>query len=143
MKKIKVKYHDKELIKLQKIKIGDFIDLRSSEDVKMGKGEFKIISLGVSMQLPSGYYAEMVPRSSTFKNYGLIMANSVGIMDESYCGDNDIWGFPAYATRDVEIKKNNRICQFRIVEKQPEIEFETVESLGNSDRGGYGSTGIK
>ena len=95
------------------------------------------------MQLPSGYYAEMVPRSSTFKNYGLIMANSVGIMDESYCGDNDIWGFPAYATRDVEIKKNNRICQFRIVEKQPEIEFETVESLGNSDRGGYGSTGIK
>lgn len=142
-KKIKVKYHDKKLIPLEKIEIGDFIDLRSAEDVDLKKGEFKIISLGVSIQPPKGYYSEVVPRSSTFKKYGVLMANSVGIIDESYSGDSDIWGFPAYAVRDTHISKNDRICQFRIVKKPPKVEFEVVENMNNPSRGGYGSTGYQ
>ncbi|MDD4370971.1 MAG: deoxyuridine 5'-triphosphate nucleotidohydrolase [Anaerostipes sp.] len=139
--KIKIKYH-KDIEKIKPIAIGDFIDLRSAETVSIKKGELKIISLGISMELPKGYYAELVPRSSTAKSFGVILANSIGIIDESYCGDNDIWTFPALAIRDTTIHKNDRICQFRIVKKMPEIEFEEVEHLGNDNRGGLGSTGI-
>lgn len=140
--KIKIKYHDKEMAKIQKIKIGDWIDLRVAEDVVMDQGEYKLLSLGVSMQLPEGYEAHVVPRSSTFKNFGIILANSFGIIDESYCGDNDIWKFPAIALRRTKISKGDRICQFRIVKKMPEVEFVEVETLGNADRGGIGSTGV-
>lgn len=123
------------------IEQGDWIDLRAAETILIVKGEFKYIPLGVAMQLPEGYEAIVTPRSSLFKRRGIIMTNSIGIMDESYCGDNDEWKFPAYATRDTLIPKGERICQFRIVKHQPEIEFEIVDTLGNPDRGGYGSTG--
>lgn len=123
------------------IEQGDWIDLRAAEAILIVKGEFKYIPLGVAMQLPEGYEAIVTPRSSLFKRRGIIMTNSIGIMDESYCGDNDEWKIPAYATRDTLIPKGERICQFRIVKHQPEIEFEIVDTLGNPDRGGYGSTG--
>lgn len=141
MEEIKIKYHA-DIQHLEKIEQGDWIDLRSAEDVELHHGEFKLISLGVSMQLPANYEAHVLPRSSTFKRYGIIMTNSVGIIDNSYCGDDDIWKFPAYCLGEkCEIKKGDRIAQFRIVKKQPEIKFEEVEHLNNENRGGFGSTG--
>lgn len=121
----------------------DWIDLRAAENVDLKAGDFKLISLGVAMQLPKGYEAHIIPRSSTFKNFGVIQANHMGMVDESYCGDNDQWYFPAIAMRDTSIKVGDRICQFRIVEHQPQISFEAVETLGNEDRGGIGSTGTR
>lgn len=140
---IKIKYFDNELkeIDFVECKKSDWIDLRSDEEIELKAGEFKLISLGVAIQLPKGYEAHIVPRSSTFKNFGIIQTNHCGIIDESYCGDNDIWKFPAYALRDTIIHKNDRICQFRIVEKMPRVSFVKVEELGNDDRGGFGSTG--
>ena len=138
--KIKVKYHS-NIYPLEKRENGDWIDLRVAEDVSMKAGEFKIISLGVSMQLPDGYEALIVPRSSTFKNWGVLQTNHCGVIDNSYCGDNDIWMFPALATRDVFIEKNSRICQFRIQQKMQYVSFETVDNLGNPDRKGFGSSG--
>ena len=140
-KKILIKYFDSSIDKIKHIDIGDWIDLRAAENIELKTGDFRLIPLGVAIQLPAGYEAHIVPRSSTFKNYGIIQTNSIGIIDESYCGDNDQWMMPVYATRDVVINKNNRICQFRIMEKMLEVEFETVEHLGNSNRGGFGSTG--
>ena len=137
---IKIKYHNKNIDKIKKIAVGDWIDLRAAETVELKKGEYQLISLGVSMQLPKGYEAHVVPRSSTFKNFGVIQTNHHGIIDESYCGDGDIWKFPAYALKDTMIKENDRICQFRIVEKMPEVEFIEVEKLENENRGGFGST---
>ena len=141
MEKIKIKYFDKNIDKIKKINKGDWIDLRSAEDVELKAGDFKLISLGVSMELPKGYEAHIVPRSSTFKTWGIIQANSMGIVDESYRGDNDIWKMPVYATRDTVIHKNDRICQFRIMEHQPTIEFDEVEHLEGEERGAFGSTG--
>ena len=142
MEKIKIKYHTDEIEKLRYIDgKSDFIDLRAAEDVELKAGEFKLISLGVSMELPKGYEAHIVPRSSTFKTWGIIQTNSMGIVDESYHGDNDIWKMPVYATRDTVIHKNDRICQFRIIEHQPTIEFEEVNHLDGEERGGFGSTG--
>ena len=140
MKNIKVKYL-RDVQKIKRISVGDWIDLRAAETVEMKAGEFKMIPLGVAMELPKGYEALVVPRSSTFKRYGIILANSIGIIDESYKGDEDEWNFLAYAMRDTEIKKNERICQFRIIGHQPEIEIEEVDTLGNANRGGIGSTG--
>ena len=143
MEKIKIKYHTDEIEKLRYIDgKSDFIDLRAAEDVELKAGDFKLISLGVSMELPKGYEAHIVPRSSTFKTWGIIQTNSMGVIDESYCGDNDIWKMPVYATRDTIIHKNDRICQFRIMEHQPTIEFDEVEHLDNADRKGIGSTGV-
>ncbi|GIU69794.1 MAG: putative deoxyuridine 5'-triphosphate nucleotidohydrolase YncF [Candidatus Woesearchaeota archaeon] len=142
MIKIKIKYFKKDTNKLEKIDKGDWIDLFVSEDIEMNAGEFLLIPLGVAMELPEGYEAHVAPRSSTFKKYGLIQVNSIGIIDESYKGDDDQWYFPVLATRDVSIPKNSRICQFRIIEKQPEVEFQEVEFLQNKNRGGFGSTGI-
>lgn len=140
---IRIKYIDKDILKLNYIdNKSDWIDLRSAEDVELKAGEFKVIGLGVAMHLPDGYEAIIAPRSSTYKNFGIISANSIGIIDESYCGDNDEWKFPAIALRDTKIKKNDRICQFRIIEHQPKVKFDVVEVLGNEDRGGIGSTGI-
>jgi len=140
---ISIKYFDEELEKLEKIQIGDWIDLRSAETIELKQFEFKLIPLGVAMQLPENYEAHVVPRSSTFKNFGIIQTNSMGVIDNSYCGDNDQWFFPAIAMRDTKIEKNDRICQFRIIEKMPHIKFKEVKELKNKDRGGHGSTGKK
>lgn len=126
---------------IQEIWQGDWIDLRCAEDTDMKAGEYRLIPLGVAIQLPRGYEALMASRSSSFGKYGILMANGIGIIDESYCGDNDQWHFPAYAVRDTHISKNERIAQFRIIKHQPGLNIETVESLGNKDRGGIGSTG--
>ena len=143
METIKIKYFDNEIDKIEKINKGDLIDLRAAETVEMKKGDFKLIKLGVGMKLPDGYKANMYPRSSTYKNFGIILANSVGQIDNSYSGDSDEWKFPAIALRDTVIHKNDRICQFEIQRIQPEIEFEEVEHLDEVDRGSFGSTGVK
>lgn len=140
--KIQIKYFDKEIDKIQKIDNGDWIDLRAAETVEMKAGDFKVIPLGVGMKLPDGYEAHIVPRSSTFKNFGIIQTNHQGVIDNSYSGDNDQWFYPAYALRDTVIHKNDRICQFRIMVKQSAFEIEEVEHLDETDRGGFGSTGI-
>lgn len=141
--KIKIKYLDDSIQKISAISKGDWIDLRAAETVSLKKGEFRLIPLGVAMQLPEGWEAHVLPRSSTFKNFGIIQANSMGVIDNSYCGDNDWWFYPAIALRDTVINKNDRICQFRVMENQPQIEFETVDVLEGPDRGGFGSTGVK
>lgn len=142
MVNVKIKYFSDDLEKLKYIDgKGDMIDLRAAEDVTMKIGEYKLIPLGVAMELPSGFEAHIYPRSSTFKNFGIIQANSVGVIDNSYNGDNDQWMFPAIAVRDTVIHKNDRICQFRIVRNQPEINFCEAKELGGENRGGFGSTG--
>lgn len=142
MEKIQIKYFTDQIEKLRYIDgKSDWIDLRAAEDVTLKQGEFKLIPLGVAMKLPMGYEAHIVPRSSTFKNFGIIQTNHQGVVDESYCGDNDQWYMPAYAVRDTQIHVNDRICQFRIMEHQPAVEFEQVDHLQGEDRGGFGSTG--
>lgn len=140
---IKVQYLDPEMPRIEKIKNGDWIDLRTAEDIEMKSGEFRLIPLGVAMQLPKGCEAHVVPRSSTFKNFGVIQTNSFGIIDESYSGANDYWFFPALAMRDTVISKYSRICQFRLEYKMDEVRFEVVDKLENEDRGGHGSTGTR
>ncbi len=142
MKQIKIKYFSDEIERLDYIGgKSDWIDLRASEEVVFKKGEFRLIPLGVAMELPKGYEAHILPRSSTFKNFGIIQTNHCGVVDGSYCGDNDMWKMPALAVRDTVIHVNDRICQFRIMENQPEICFEEVEHLEGTDRGGFGTTG--
>ena len=119
----------------------DWIDLRTAEEVTLKAGEFRLIPLGIAIALPEGYEAHLAPRSSTFKNYGILQTNSIGVVDWSYRGDNDQWCMPVWATRDVTIEKGARICQFRIVENQPKLSFVAVEHLNGPDRGGFGSTG--
>lgn len=138
---LKIKYFDKDIEKIKKTKKGDWIDLRSAVDKVLKKGEFALIPLGVGMILPDGYEAHIVPRSSTFKNWKTLQVNSTGIIDNSYSGENDQWMMPVYATEDTEIKKNDRICQFRIIEKMPGLDIEEVEHLNEKSRGGFGSTG--
>jgi dUTP pyrophosphatase len=138
---ILIKYHDKDLGKIEKLPVGDWIDLRSAERVDMDAGQYREISLGVSMKLPEGYEAHMVPRSSTFKKWGILQTNCIGIIDESYCGDGDVWKFPALAMRSTTIFKGDRICQFRIMPKMAEVNFVEVEHMDDPDRGGLGSTG--
>lgn len=140
---IKIKYFTDKIDKLDFVggAKSDWIDLRAAETVELKAGEFKLIPLGVAMQLPKGYEAHVVPRSSTYKNFGIIQTNHQAVIDESYCGDNDQWWYPAYALRDTVINVNDRICQFRIMKKQPSIVFDEVELLNNEDRGGIGSTG--
>lgn len=137
---IKIKYL-RDIMKIERFNVGDWVDLRAAEEIKLKAGELKLIPLGVAMELPKGYEALVAPRSSTAKKLGIMMANSIGIIDESYKGDNDEWHFPAYAVKDTTIYKNERICQFRIIEHQPMIHLVEVDSLGNEDRGGIGSTG--
>lgn len=140
-RRVKVKYLAEDGNTVMKIKEGDWIDLRSAEDVCMQAGEFKLIRLGVAMKLPHGYEAHIVPRSSTFMKYHVLQTNSMGVIDNAYSGDLDEWKFPAYATEDTHIPAGDRICQFRIVRKQPELKFKTVKMLGGKSRGGFGSTG--
>lgn len=141
MEQIKIKYFSKDIEKLKTIEIGNWIDLRAAENVTLKKGETALISLGVGMILPDDYEANIVPRSSTLKNFGIIQGNHFGVIDNSYSGDNDCWKFPAIAIRDTEIHVNDRICQFRINKIQPNIEFVEVEHLNDKSRGGFGSTG--
>lgn len=143
MKKIKIKYHDSDMERIQKISQGDWIDLRAAETVELQKGDFKVISLGVSIELPDGYEAHVVPRSSTYKNFKVIQANSMGVIDNSYSGDNDVWMFPAIALEDTKIEKGDRICQFRIVKCMSKVKFKEVDHLRELSRGGFGSTGVK
>ena len=137
---IKVRYHA-DIHPLEQTDRGDWIDLRAAEDVELKAGEFKYISLGVSMKLPEGYEATVIPRSSTFKYWGILQTNHMGLIDNSYCGDTDVWVFPALATRDVLIEKNSRICQFRIQKKMEKHNFITVDKLEDDNRGGLGSSG--
>ena len=138
---IYIKYFSQDIERIEKISKGDWIDLRAAADLEFKAGEFKLIPLGVGMILPEGYEAHVAPRSSTYKNFGIIQTNSIGVIDNSYCGEKDEWKMAAYALRDTVIHKNDRICQFRIMEKQPEFEFVEVEHLKEESRGGFGSTG--
>ena len=160
---VKIKYHDDELERIEKLEVGDWIDLRAAEDTFIPHGASALISLGVSMKLPEGYEAHVVPRSSTFNKWGIIQTNSVGIIDNSYSGTNDIWKFPCFCLvpkiqialdddefvspsmvrRGTMIRKNDRICQFRIVKKQEPFEFDEVLVLDEIDRKGFGSTGFR
>lgn len=140
METIKIRYL-RDIKKIERFNIGNWIDLRCAEDTSLKAGEYKLIPLGIAMQLPEGYEALVAPRSSTFKSLGILLANSIGVIDESYAGDNDEWHFPAYAVKDTIIRKNERICQFRIIEHQPVFHLVEVERLGNENRGGIGSTG--
>ena len=142
METIKVKYFSDDMEPLCYVDgKSDWIDLHTAEEVTLKAGEFRLIPLGVAIALPEGYEAHIVPRSSTFKNYSILQTNSMGVVDCSYCGDNDQWRMPVYATRDVTIEKGARICQFRIMKNQPQLEFLTVDHLDGPDRGGFGSTG--
>ncbi|MBR5047174.1 MAG: dUTP diphosphatase [Eubacterium sp.] len=139
---ISIKYISKEIEKLTYIDgKSDWIDLRAAREVSLKEGEFALIPLGVAMKLPPGYEAHVVPRSSTYKNFGIIQTNSMGVIDESYCGDRDQWFMPALAMRDTVIHVNDRICQFRIMRHQPTVSFREIEELDGPDRGGHGSTG--
>lgn len=142
METIQIQYLDDTIEKLAYIDgKSDWIDLRSAVDVELKAGEFKLIHLGIAMKLPEGYEAHVVPRSSTYKNFGIIQTNHCGIIDSSYCGPNDYWYMPAYALRDTVIHKNDRICQFRIEKNQPKLVFDEVNELSGTNRGGIGSTG--
>ena len=140
---INIKYLSDKIEQLKNIEgvKSDWVDLRCAEDVILKKGDFRLLPLGVAIALPEGYEAILAPRSSTFKNFGILQTNGIGVIDESYCGDGDQWMMPVLATRDTEIHVNDRICQFRVFKHQPDIQFNAVESLGNKDRGGFGSTG--
>ncbi|WP_310604720.1 dUTP diphosphatase [Anaerosporobacter sp.] len=142
METIKIQYLDDTINRLEYIDgKSDWIDLRAAEDVELKEGEFRLIPLGVAMQLPEGYEAHIIPRSSTYKNFGIIQSNHMGLVDESYCGPNDWWYMPAIALRETKICKNDRICQFRIEKHQPQLAFDEVSVLTGKDRGGIGSTG--
>ncbi|MCQ2125613.1 MAG: dUTP diphosphatase [Fibrobacter sp.] len=140
---IKIQYLNDEVNRLAKIEKGDWIDLYAAEEVVLKAGEWKLVHLGVAMQLPDGFEAHLAPRSSTFKNWGVLMTNSVGVVDNSYCGPNDWWKMPVYATKDITIEKHSKIAQFRIMKKQPAVTFVECSLADNADRGGFGSTGTK
>ena len=140
---IKIHYFSDDLPRLQKTSKGDWIDLYCAQTMTLHAGEYALVPLGVSMQLPEGYEARTAPRSSTFKRWGILQANSVGVIDNSYCGTNDEWKLPVYATRDTVLEKGDRICQFRVMRKMDKPELVTVEHLDNASRGGFGSTGTR
>ena len=144
METIRIKYFSDAVPPLCQVDgKSDWIDLYAAETVTLRAGESALIPLGVAMALPEGYEAHVAPRSSTFKNWGILQVNSVGVIDESYCGDGDEWKMPVYATRDTVIEFGDRICQFRIMAHQPAITFAEVEHLSGRDRGGFGSTGTR
>ena len=140
---VKIKYFNKEMPKIERFAVGDWIDLRASEDVELKQFEYALIPLGIAMKLPRGFEAHIAPRSSTFKNFGIIQVNSVGVIDESYKGNDDQWFMAVVALRDTKINKFDRICQFRLIRKMNKIEFIEVDVLENNNRGGHGSTGVK
>lgn len=142
---IKIKYFS-NVPPLEQVEGSDWIDLRVAQDVSLLGNKFKVVPFGVGIKLPKGYEAHIVPRSSTFKKWGVIQTNHMGVVDESYCGDNDQWRWPMYVLErrpKTKIPKGTRVAQFRIVKKQPKIVFKMVDSFGAPDRGGFGSTGEK
>ena len=143
MLSIKIKYHDPYMPRIKKFQVGDWIDLRAAKDYDIPMFKSALIDLGISIELPEGYEAIIAPRSSTYKKYGVIQTNSIGVIDHAYCGDDDVWMMPVLAMRDTKIWKGDRICQFRIVKNQPEVEMVEVNTLQNESRGGFGSTGNK
>ena len=143
METVQIRYITEDLPRIAAAPGGDWIDLRAAEDVSMKAGEYRLIPLGIAVKLPEGYEAHIAPRSSTFKNFGLLQVNGVGVVDGSYCGDDDQWFVPMLATRDTAVRKGDRICQFRIMKNQPEISFEEVPHLSEENRGGFGSTGVR
>lgn len=138
---IKIKYF-RDIEPIQQFENGDWIDLRSGIDIDLKAGYEVLIPLGLGMILPDGYEAHIVPRSSTLKKFGVIQGNHMGIIDNSYSGNEDEWLMSVIAVRDTHISKNDRICQFRIMKKQPKLVFERVASLNAISRGGFGSTGV-
>lgn len=143
---LKVLYHDEkfgELERISKIEQGDWIDLRAAETVELKKGDFKIISLGITVVIPDGYEMNIVPRSSTYKNFKILQTNCFGVIDNSYSGFNDIVGFPALAMEDTVIHKGDRICQFRLNKKMENLDLIEVKEASDKSRGGFGSTGKK
>lgn len=145
-RKIKIKYFSKDIDKLSFVggrDKSDWIDLRSAEDIELKKGEFHLIPLGIGMKLPKGYEANIVPRSSTYKNFKILQTNCFAVIDNSYSGNEDQWMMPVVAMEDTVIHKNDRICQFRINKIQPTIKLEEVENLDDASRGGIGSSGTK
>ena len=140
---IRIRYFSEDLPRIAAAPGGDWVDLRAAEEISLAKDEYRLIPLGVAMQLPEGYEAHIAPRSSTFKNFGLLQVNGVGVVDHRYAGDGDQWFMPVLATRDVTIHKGDRICQFRIMKNQPPLGFEETDHLEETDRGGFGSTGSK
>lgn len=138
---IKIKYVT-DIKPIEVSENGDWIDLRAGKTVELEPFEFAYIPLGVCMEIPKGYTAIIAPRSSTYKKWGIIQVNSIGVIDESYNGDNDQWCLPVVALRTTKIYKNDRICQFRLIKKTEPIDFTRVKTLGNTDRGGFGSTGV-
>ena len=144
MIELKIRYISKEIEKLRYIDgVSDWIDLRSAENVSLKAGESRLIRLGIAVELPEGYEAHIVPRSSAYKNFGILQTNHFGVVDHSYCGDEDEWKYPVLAMRDTEIHVNDRICQFRIMKNQPKLVFTEVEHLTGASRGGFGTTGVK
>lgn len=143
MLEIKIKYFDDELERIEKVGIGDWIDLRCSKEVTLKKGEQMYIPLGVAMELPNGYEGWLTSRSSMAKKFKIMHSDDLGIIDNSYCGDDDMWHLPVVALDDTTIHKNDRICQFRIHEVMPEVKFTEVTTLGNPNRGGLGSSGTQ
>jgi len=138
---ILVKYFKADTKRIARIEKGDWIDLSSDDTIHLSPGDFKLVPLGIAVKLPIGYEAHLAPRSSTFKNWGVIQTNGVGIVDESYCGDGDQWFMPVYATRETTINRGDRICQFRIVQKMPIVNIIEAEKMEDKNRGGHGSTG--
>jgi dUTP pyrophosphatase len=141
---IKIKYKDETIPRLKKLEKGDWIDLAAAEDVVIEPMSFKLIDLGIAMQLPEGYEAHIVPRSSTFKHWHIIQTNHMGVIDNSYSGPEDWWKFPAFNLSTTEatlIKKGERICQFRIEMQQPDVLFDELNFQEGVNRGGFGSTG--
>lgn len=138
---IRIKYHNPNIAHAEQVEGSDWIDLRAAETVELKPFEYKVISLGVSMSLPTGYEAHLAPRSSTYEKFGIIQSNSIGVIDNTFRGDDDIWGFPAIALRHTVIHEGDRICQFRIMKKMERVKLKPVESMNNKSRGGFGSTG--
>lgn len=148
---IRIKYFE-NATKLNKISKGDWIDVYANKDMFIKEGERAMIPLGFALELPSGWEGHLAPRSSTFKTWGIIQTNSIGVVDSSYIGDNDQWHMPVFClqgkneengVKGTFIERGDKIAQFRIMEVMPAIEFEEVETFGNEDRGGFGSTGKK
>lgn len=138
-RKVTIKYINEEQPRLTALKTGEWIDLRASESYEYKAGDAFLINLGVAMQLPVGYEAFLLPRSGTFHKYGIFQTNGMGIIDNKFCGDNDIWQMPVYALRDGKVEKHARVCQFRIMESMHlayPYDFVEVDTLGNKDRGG-------
>ena len=141
---LKIKYHTDAIEKLAYIDgKSDWIDLRAARRYELKKGDWQLIDLGVSIALPEGYEAHVVPRSSTYRTWGLLQTNSCGVIDNTYSGDGDVWMVPMLATRDIVVEVGDRICQFRIMKNQPQIIFDEVEHLDGINRGGFGTTGRK